>query len=84
MSDDMNRHHAAIWAAIDEIAARRGLSASRLAILSGGDSTAFNPSKRVKNDRRRWPSTERIAMVMSFAKMSYAEFGAIVDEKLRP
>lgn len=84
MSNDINRHHAAVWAAIDEVAARRGISTSRLSILSGGDSTAFNLSKRFKGGRCRWPSTERIAMVLSFAKMSYGEFGAIVDEKMGP
>jgi phage repressor protein C with HTH and peptisase S24 domain len=83
VKDDLRRHHLAIWAAIDEIAARRGISTSRLAILSGGDSTAFNPSKRVKDGRCRWPSTERVAMVLTFAGMSHAEFGAIIDEKMK-
>jgi len=81
MNGDLQWHHAAIWAAIDEIAARNGISASRLSILSGGDSTAFNPSKRIKDGEYRWPSTETIAKVLAFAELSYAEFGALIDEK---
>lgn len=81
MDDELRRHHAAIWAAIDEIAARQGVSASRLSILSGGDSTAFNLSKRIKDGEYRWPSTETVAKVLAFASMSYADFGALVDEK---
>jgi hypothetical protein len=77
------RHqHAAIWAAIDDIAASRAMSPSRLSILSGCDPTAFNPSKRVKGEELRWPSMETIAKVLALAEITYAEFGALVDKKM--
>ncbi|MDW6020641.1 hypothetical protein SAZ10_02570 [Mesorhizobium sp. BAC0120] len=77
------RHqHAAIWAAIDQIAASRRISASRLSILAGRDPTAFNPSKRVKGEELRWPSTETIAKVLALAEMTYSEFGTLVDENM--
>ena len=39
-------NHESIWAAIDALAAKKGLSASGLAKKAGLDPTAFNPSKR--------------------------------------
>lgn len=57
--------HAGIWAAIDRLAARHGLSASGLARRAGLDPTTFNRSKRIAADGRpRWPSTESIAKVL--------------------
>lgn len=57
--------HRAVWAAIDALADRHGLSTSGLARLAGLDPTAFNPSKRVSKDgRERWPSTESIAKIL--------------------
>mgnify|MGYP006904091867 FL=1 len=52
---DEEHHHTAVWAAIDRIAERRGLTSSGLARLSGLDKTAFNLSKRTSRygDRRR-------------------------------
>jgi phage repressor protein C with HTH and peptisase S24 domain len=58
--------HSSVWAAIDALAARHGLSASGLAKKAGLDSTAFNPSKRHGSDGRpRWPSTESIAKILA-------------------
>ena len=82
MDDHLRHQHEAVWAAIDEIAARREISASRLSIQSGHDATAFNKSKRTKGDELRWPSVETIAKVLMLAQMNFAEFGALVDEKM--
>lgn len=59
-------NHDSVWAAIDALAARHGLSSSGLAKQAGLDPTAFNPSKRHGHDGRpRWPSTESIAKVLA-------------------
>ncbi|HTJ59467.1 MAG TPA: helix-turn-helix transcriptional regulator [Devosiaceae bacterium] len=69
--------HQSIWEGIDELAKRRGLSASALAKLAGLDPTAFNPSKRVSRDgRERWPSTESIAKVLEATGESFDAFVA--------
>lgn len=77
---DMRRHHTAIWAAVEAIAERRGLTCSGLARLAGLDATAFNRSKRVYRGSLRWPSAETIASVISVAGMTWAEFGRLVDD----
>lgn len=58
--------HADVWAALDALAERHGLSASGLAKRSGLDSTTFNRSKRTtRGGRLRWPSTESISKAMT-------------------
>jgi phage repressor protein C with HTH and peptisase S24 domain len=58
--------HAQVWAAIDRLAARAGLSASGLARRAGLDPTTFNKSKRVTaQGRARWPSTESISKALT-------------------
>src|SRR6266704_5721551 len=58
--------HAQIWAALDRLAARSGLSASGLAKRAGLDPTTFNRSKRITPEgRARWPSTESIAKALA-------------------
>lgn len=81
--DRLAQQHAAIWAAIDEVAAHAGLSVSRLSILSGQDSTALNKSKRLRGEAMRFPGMENIARVLDVAGMTYAQFGALVDKRLR-
>ena len=57
--------HAQVWAAIDGLARRYGLSPSGLAKRAGLDPTTFNPSKRFAADGRpRWPSTESLAKIL--------------------
>ncbi|EFO34302.1 peptidase family S24 [Roseibium sp. TrichSKD4] len=57
--------HKQIWAAIDTLAARNGLSPSGLARRAGLDPTTFNPSKRFGGDGRpRWPSTESLSKIL--------------------
>lgn len=67
--------HGQIWAAIDALAARHGLSASGLARKSGLDPTTFNRSKRIAGDGRpRWPSTESIAKALEATGSSIDAF----------
>ncbi len=57
--------HGNVWLAIDQLAARNGMSTSGLAKRAGLDRTTFNKSKRVARDgRARWPSTESLAKVL--------------------
>jgi phage repressor protein C with HTH and peptisase S24 domain len=67
--------HADIWQAVDQLAAKHGLSPSGLARRAGLDPTTFNRSKRVAADGRpRWPSTESIAKVLAATSATMAEF----------
>jgi phage repressor protein C with HTH and peptisase S24 domain len=69
--------HDRIWAAIDQLAERYGMSASGLARKAGLDPTSFNRSKRTSPEGRdRWPSTESVAKVLKAT-------GAGLDELLR-
>ncbi len=75
--------HESIWAAIDALAERNGLTPSALARKAGLDPTAFNPSKRKSADgRARWPSTESIAKVLDATGASLEEFTAAVTNPL--
>lgn len=71
--------HERIWAAIDALAERHGLTASGLARRAGLDPTAFNKSKRSGADGRdRWPSTESLAKVLDATGSSLDEFMMLV------
>ena len=68
-------NHESVWAAIDALAARHGLSASGLAKRAGLDPTSFNVSKRHAADGRpRWPSTESISKVLAATGESLENF----------
>jgi len=73
--------HDRIWAAIDALADRYGLTASGLARRAGLDPTAFNKSKRHGADGRdRWPSTESLSKVLGATGSSLDQFiGLMVD-----
>ncbi|MBW7964679.1 helix-turn-helix transcriptional regulator [Bradyrhizobium sp. BR 10261] len=74
--------HDQIWAALDRLAARAGLSPSGLAKRAGLDPTTFNKSKRVTTDgRERWPSTESIAKALAAADSSIEIFARLIDEE---
>jgi phage repressor protein C with HTH and peptisase S24 domain len=74
--------HAQIWAAIDALGERYGLSASGLARKAGLDPTTFNRSKRIAaGGHQRWPSTESIAKVLQATGASLDEFMALVFSK---
>ena len=71
--------HSEIWAAIDAVAARAGLSASGLAKRAGLDPTTFNRSKRMSADgRQRWPSTESIAKVLDATGIDLDTFMGLI------
>ena len=67
--------HEGVWAAIDALAERNGLTASALARAAGLDPTSFNKSKRIAGaGRLRWPSTESIAKALKATGTSIDEF----------
>jgi phage repressor protein C with HTH and peptisase S24 domain len=73
--------HDQIWAALDRLAARAGLSSSGLAKRAGLDPTTFNKSKRVTSDgRERWPSTESIAKALAAAESSIDIFARLIGD----
>lgn len=73
--------HDQIWAALDRLAARAGLSSSGLAKRAGLDPTTFNKSKRVTSDgRERWPSTESIAKALAAAESSIEIFAKLIGD----
>ncbi|HEY0292802.1 MAG TPA: helix-turn-helix transcriptional regulator [Hansschlegelia sp.] len=73
--------HGQIWAAIDALAAKNGLSASGLARKSGLDPTTFNRSKRIAADGRpRWPSTESIAKALDATATNLDNFMGLLVE----
>lgn len=75
-------NHDRLWAAIDAIAARHGLSPSGLARRAGLDATAFNKSKRFTNDGRpRWPSTESIAKILAATGSELSELVGLIDAR---
>lgn len=76
--------HAQIWAAIDRLAARAGLSPSGLAKKAGLDPTTFNKSKRVTPDgRSRWPSTESVAKSLAATSTTVSEFVSLITDSGR-
>lgn len=79
----MSLSHAKVWAALDTIAQREGLSVSGLARRAGLDATSFNVSKRFgpgEARRPRWPSTESLTRVLEIAGLSLAEFAALAED----
>ncbi|MDW2994679.1 MAG: hypothetical protein R8N24_01465 [Alphaproteobacteria bacterium] len=73
--------HDTIWTAIDKMAERQNISASRLAIISGLNATTFNKSKRYDAyGKSRYPSFSTIAKVLNTSKMTMTEFGKICDK----
>ncbi|MES1156396.1 MAG: helix-turn-helix transcriptional regulator [Alphaproteobacteria bacterium] len=71
--------HGQIWAAIDALAARKGLTPSGLARAAGLDPTTFNKSKRAGPDgKSRWPSTESVARALAAVDVSFDEFAALL------
>ncbi len=74
--------HSNIWAAIDTVAAKMGITCSCLAKLCGMNPTAFNKSKRVsKYGKPHWPSVSTISKITSVAHITPEEFGRIVRQK---
>ncbi|MCB1507430.1 MAG: helix-turn-helix transcriptional regulator [Hyphomicrobiaceae bacterium] len=73
--------HHGLWAALDQIAERHGLSPSALARRAGLDPTSFNRSKRTANDGRpRWPSTESLVKVLEATGESFSSFVQLLEQ----
>ena len=69
----------AIWAAIDCLAAIHGMSCSRLAQISGLDTTAFNKSKRyTRGGKPRWPSFGSVAKVLQATNTTWEQFVGLI------
>jgi phage repressor protein C with HTH and peptisase S24 domain len=76
--------HKVVWHAIDQLAARYGLSPSGLAKRSGLDPTTFNKSKRVTAaGRLRWPSTESVSKILTATGASLEEFVSLIEGRER-
>jgi len=71
--------HPRIWAAIDGVAKRHGMSPSGLAKKAGLDPTTFNVSKRISRDGKpRWPSTESISKVLAATGATVEDFLSLI------
>lgn len=76
--------HAQVWAGIDGLARRNGLSPSGLAKRAGLDPTTFNPSKRFAGDGRpRWPSTESLSKILEATGEPLKDFVAGIQRPAR-
>lgn len=72
--------HKDVWQAIDQLAARYGLSPSGLAKRAGLDPTTFNKSKRTTAaGRLRWPSTESVSKILNATGATLDEFVSLVE-----
>lgn len=67
-----------IWCVIDDIARKHGISASRLAIISGLDATVFNKSKRING---HYPSFRTIVSILNNTNISMCDFGQMCDRQ---
>jgi phage repressor protein C with HTH and peptisase S24 domain len=73
--------HAQVWAALDRLAERAGLSPSALAKRSGLDPTTFNKSKRITGDgRERWPSTESVSKALGATNATMETFVQLLGD----
>lgn len=70
--------HSDVWRAIDLLAAQNGLSTSELARRAGLDQTAFAESKRRRDGRSRWPSTESLSRILQATDSSISQFSALL------
>src|SRR5437899_10358093 len=76
--------HSQVWAALDRLAERAGMSASGLAKRAGLDPTTFNKSKRITADgRERWPSTESVAKALAATNASIDTFVQLIGDGAR-
>ena len=78
--------HSQLWAAIDALARREGLSVSGLAKSAGLDATSFNPSKRFSPGtppRPRWPSTESLTRILQATGVSLGDFASLARDAVK-
>lgn len=77
----MQLTYSEIWEGIENLADRKGLSLSALAVKSGLDPTSFNKSKRLSPDgRKRWPSTESMNKLLEATNTTIFEFMELAGE----
>ena len=76
--------HSDVWNAIDRLAEINGLSPSGLARKAGLSPTVFNPSKRTHGKRKRWPSTESIALILKAVGATLDDFVALAGSGATP
>ncbi len=71
----MHLNHYMVWAALDNLARARNISASKMAVLSNLDATSFNKSKRYSSHGQpHWPSVETVAKVLDAMDVSWTDF----------
>lgn len=76
--------HAQIWAAMDRLAERAGMSPSGMAKSAGLDPTTFNKSKRISGDgHERWPSTESVAKALAATNTTVDTFVELIHDTAR-
>jgi phage repressor protein C with HTH and peptisase S24 domain len=76
--------HGQVWAALDRLAERAGMSPSGLAKRAGLDPTTFNKSKRITADgRERWPSTESVSKALAATNSSIDTFVQLIGDGAR-
>jgi len=76
--------HGQVWAALDRLAERAGMSPSGLARRAGLDPTTFNKSKRVAADgRERWPSMESVSKALAATNASIDTFVQLIGDGAR-
>jgi phage repressor protein C with HTH and peptisase S24 domain len=76
--------HGQVWAALDRLAERAGMSPSGLAKRAGLDPTTFNKSKRITADgRERWPSTESVSKALAATNSSIDTFVQLIADGAR-
>ena len=76
--------HGQVWAALDRLAERAGMSPSGLAKRAGLDPTTFNKSKRITADgRERWPSTESVSKALAATNASIDTFVHLIGDGAR-
>ena len=74
-----------IWKGIENLAEKKGLSLSALAVKAGLDPTSFNKSKRIGSDgRKRWPSTESMNKVLQATNTTIFEFMELAGDPYQP
>ena len=67
--------NAMFWRAIDNLAAAKNISCSRMAQISGLDLSALNKSKRRGSDGRpHWMSVGSLVKIMNATNTTWAEF----------
>ena len=79
--------HSELWDGIQNLAASKSISCSRLAVISGLDPTTFNRSRhKTKYGQDRWPTTQTISRIMDATGISLAEFAEFLpsDTHVRP